>query len=110
MRSSSSSSNRTIPPRACAKAGMLARSTVPPCMWKAMPSAPAAKATYNESLKAAGYPEITTEVSDLEPFYYAEDYHQQYLHKVPNGYCGLNGTGVACAIPYKLETVAEVQG
>ena len=73
-------------------------------------SAEAAKVTYNESLKAAGYPEITTEVSDLEPFYYAEDYHQQYLHKVPNGYCGLNGTGVACAIPYKLETVAEVQG
>jgi len=73
-------------------------------------SAEAAKATYNESLKAAGYPVITTEVSDLEPFYYAEDYHQQYLHKVPNGYCGLNGTGVACAIPYKLETVAEVQG
>jgi peptide-methionine (S)-S-oxide reductase len=65
--------------------------------------AEAAKASYNESLKAAGYPEVTTEIAPLEPFYYAEDYHQQYLHKVPNGYCGLNGTGVTCAIPRKIE-------
>ena len=60
--------------------------------------AEAAKATYNESLRKAGYPEITTEIVVQEPFYYAEDYHQQYLHKVPNGYCGLAGTGVTCAI------------
>ncbi len=65
--------------------------------------AEAAKVTYNESLKAAGYPEITTEIAPLETFYYAEDYHQQYLHKVPNGYCGIGGTGVTCAMPRKLE-------
>lgn len=65
--------------------------------------AEAARTSYNDSLKAAGFPEITTEVAPLEPFYYAEDYHQQYLHKVPNGYCGLKGTGVACAIPTRIE-------
>jgi peptide-methionine (S)-S-oxide reductase len=42
---------------------------------------------------------VTTEVEPAGPFYYAEDYHQQYLHKVPNGYCGLAGTGVSCRIP-----------
>ena len=42
---------------------------------------------------------VTTEIATAGPFYYAEDYHQQYLHKVPNGYCGLKGTGVSCAIP-----------
>jgi peptide-methionine (S)-S-oxide reductase len=55
---------------------------------------------YNEALSAAGHPTITTEVALLEAggFYYAEDYHQQYLAKNPNGYCGLGGTGVSCAI------------
>ena len=53
---------------------------------------------YGKALKAAGNSEITTEIRLAPPFYYAEDYHQQYLHKVPNGYCGLKGTGVACAI------------
>ena len=48
---------------------------------------------------AAGKEPITTEVEPAGPFYYAEDYHQQYLHKVPNGYCGLAGTGVSCRIP-----------
>ncbi len=71
--------------------------------------AEAARDSYNESLKGAGYREITTEITPLEPFYYAEDYHQQYLHKVPNGYCGLAGTGVTCAIPRKLEAAKEVQ-
>jgi peptide-methionine (S)-S-oxide reductase len=55
---------------------------------------------YQERLAAARYDRITTEIAQLDPereFYYAEDYHQQYLHKVPNGYCGLRGTGVACA-------------
>jgi peptide-methionine (S)-S-oxide reductase len=61
--------------------------------------AEAAKVSYNASLQKAGYPAITTEIRPQEPFYYAEDYHQQYLHKVPNGYCGLAGTGVTCAIP-----------
>ena len=42
---------------------------------------------------------VTTEIEPAGPFYYAEDYHQQYLHKVPNGYCGLAGTGVSCQVP-----------
>ena len=58
-----------------------------------------ARDAYGEQLKEAGRGEITTEVEPAGPFYYAEDYHQQYLHKVPNGYCGLKGTGVACTIP-----------
>jgi len=49
-------------------------------------------------LKEAGFGTITTEIEPAGPFYYAEDYHQQYLHKVPNGYCGLGGTGVSCPI------------
>jgi len=65
--------------------------------------AEAARAAYNESLKQAGYGEITTEIAPLGPFYYAEDYHQQYLHKVPNGYCGIGGTGVTCAMPRTLD-------
>jgi len=52
--------------------------------------------TYGKALKAAGLGAITTEIEPARQFYYAEDYHQQYLHKVPNGYCGLKGTGVAC--------------
>ncbi|MEC8127029.1 MAG: peptide-methionine (S)-S-oxide reductase MsrA [Pseudomonadota bacterium] len=52
---------------------------------------------YGAALKAAGRGSITTEIAAAGPFYYAEDYHQQYLYKVPNGYCGLKGTGVACA-------------
>ena len=53
---------------------------------------------FAERLAAAGYGEITTEIAPLGEFYYAEDYHQQYLAKVPNGYCGLGGTGVSCPI------------
>jgi peptide-methionine (S)-S-oxide reductase len=53
-------------------------------------------AAYQASLSAARYGEITTEIAPAGPFYYAEDYHQQYLHKNPNGYCGLGGTGVTC--------------
>jgi peptide-methionine (S)-S-oxide reductase len=53
---------------------------------------------FNERLRAAGYGEVTTEIAPLRDFYYAEDYHQQYLHKVPHGYCGLGGTGVSCPI------------
>ncbi|MGH2844184.1 MAG: peptide-methionine (S)-S-oxide reductase MsrA [Solirubrobacteraceae bacterium] len=60
--------------------------------------AEASRAAYAEQLKGAGYAEITTDVEPAGPFYYAEDYHQQYLHKNPNGYCGLAGTGVACPI------------
>jgi peptide-methionine (S)-S-oxide reductase len=53
---------------------------------------------FSERLRAAGYGEITTEIAPLSDFYYAEDYHQQYLAKNPNGYCGLGGTGVSCPI------------
>jgi peptide-methionine (S)-S-oxide reductase len=59
------------------------------------------KAMFGERLKASGYGEITTEIAPLGEFYYAEDYHQQYLAKVPNGYCGLGGTGVSCPIGLK---------
>jgi peptide-methionine (S)-S-oxide reductase len=62
------------------------------------------KAAYETQLRAAGYGEVTTEIrplSEAGPFYYAEDYHQQYLHKVPNGYCGLAGTGVSCPVGLK---------
>src|SRR5438034_1036217 len=54
---------------------------------------------YNGALEAAGKDATTTEIAPAGPFYYAEDYHQQYLHKVPNGYCGLKGPGVTCRIP-----------
>ena len=53
--------------------------------------------TYNTRLKDSGYGVITTEIEDAKEFYYAEDYHQQYLAKNPGGYCGLGGTGVACS-------------
>jgi peptide-methionine (S)-S-oxide reductase len=49
-------------------------------------------------LRAAGHGEITTEIAEGADFYYAEDYHQQYLARHPNGYCGLGGTGVSCPI------------
>ncbi|MEY2458299.1 MAG: peptide-methionine (S)-S-oxide reductase [Acidimicrobiaceae bacterium] len=61
-------------------------------------AAEASKAMFEERLREAGYGEITTEIADAPPFYYAEDYHQQYLAKVPNGYCGLGGTGVSCPV------------
>lgn len=57
------------------------------------------RARYDELLQARGFGSITTEIAPAGPFYYAEGYHQQYLHKVPNGYCGLKGTGVSCSIP-----------
>ena len=56
------------------------------------------KEMYERELRAAGYDPITTEIAPAGPFYYAEDYHQQYLSKVPNGYCGLGGTGVSCPV------------
>ena len=56
------------------------------------------RATFSGRLREAGYGEITTEIAPLGEFYYAEDYHQQYLAKVPHGYCGLGGTGVSCPI------------
>jgi peptide-methionine (S)-S-oxide reductase len=57
-----------------------------------------ARDQYQLELTAAGFGEITTEICDAPSFYYAEDYHQQYLHKNPAGYCGLGGTGVTCPV------------
>lgn len=54
---------------------------------------------FQAELITAGFGEITTEIIAATEFYFAEDYHQQYLHRVPNGYCGLGGTGVSCPIP-----------
>ncbi len=61
-------------------------------------AAEASKAAYQARLKEAGLGKISTEIVDAPPFYYAEDYHQQYLAKNPGGYCGLGGTGVSCPI------------
>jgi peptide-methionine (S)-S-oxide reductase len=58
--------------------------------------AEASRAAYQDALSRAGKGTITTEIKVNVPFYFAEDYHQQYLHKVPHGYCGLAGTGVRC--------------
>ncbi|HHG90258.1 MAG TPA: peptide-methionine (S)-S-oxide reductase MsrA [Devosia sp.] len=57
------------------------------------------KAEYAEALKTRGFGEITTEIASAKPFYFAESKHQQYLAKNPLGYCGLQGTGVACPVP-----------
>ena len=59
--------------------------------------------SYREELAAAGYGDITTEIAPLREFYYAEEYHQQYLAKNPGGYCGLGGTGVSCPAPGRSE-------
>lgn len=63
------------------------------------------RATYQEALRARGLANITTEIAPAGPFFYAETYHQQYLYKNPNGYCGLAGTGVSC--PIGLGVAAE---
>lgn len=61
-------------------------------------AAEASKAAYAKALQAKGYGPITTEILDATEFYFAEDYHQQYLAKNPGGYCGLGGTGVSCPV------------
>ena len=61
-------------------------------------AARASRDLYQQRLRVAGHGEVTTEIADAGPFYYAEDYHQQYLAKNPNGYCGLGGTGVSCPV------------
>jgi len=58
----------------------------------------ASRDMFQGELEKAGYGSITTEIAEAGPFYYAEDYHQQYLAKNPNGYCGIGGTGVSCPI------------
>jgi peptide-methionine (S)-S-oxide reductase len=62
-------------------------------------AAVASKAAYQKALAAKGLGTITTEIAPAGPFYFAEDYHQQYLAKNPAGYCGLGGTGVSCPLP-----------
>jgi peptide-methionine (S)-S-oxide reductase len=64
----------------------------------------ASRGMYQKELAKAGYGSITTEILEAPEFYYAEDYHQQYLAKNPGGYCGLGGTGVSCPVP--VERVA----
>ena len=61
-------------------------------------AAEASRAAYGQRLVAAGYGEITTEIVEAPVFYFAEEYHQQYLAKNPNGYCGMSGTGIGCPI------------
>ena len=61
-------------------------------------AAEASKAAYQKALADQGYGAITTEIAEAGPFYFAEDYHQQYLAKNPDGYCGVDGTGVSCPI------------
>ena len=67
-------------------------------------AAEATRESFEQGLAAVGKGPITTEIREAPPFYYAEDYHQQYLAKIPNGYCGLAGTGVTCQVPDTLET------
>jgi peptide-methionine (S)-S-oxide reductase len=61
-------------------------------------AADASRQAFQDRLTGAGFGRITTEIADAPPFYYAEDYHQQYLAKNPAGYCGLGGTGVTCPV------------
>ncbi|XP_078131105.1 mitochondrial peptide methionine sulfoxide reductase isoform X2 [Sander vitreus] len=63
----------------------------------------ASKDQYQKVLTEEGFGAITTEIAEAKPFYYAEDYHQQYLSKNPDGYCGLGGTGVSCPIGIKTK-------
>ncbi|HEY4427834.1 MAG TPA: peptide-methionine (S)-S-oxide reductase MsrA [Solirubrobacteraceae bacterium] len=73
-------------------------------------AAEASLSAYQQGLSASGYGQITTEVVDADPthpFYYAEDYHQQYLAKNPGGYCGLGGTGVSCPVGLTVQPSAQ---
>jgi len=70
-------------------------------------AAEASKQAYQTVLSANGYGAITTEILDVPPFYFAEDYHQQYLAKVPHGYCGLGGTGLSCPTGANIKTEAN---
>ena len=64
-------------------------------------AAEASRSEFQRVLSSNGYGQITTEIVDAGPYYYAEDYHQQYLAKVPHGYCGLGGTGLSCPVGLK---------
>jgi peptide-methionine (S)-S-oxide reductase len=65
-------------------------------------AAESSRDTFQKQLAAAGYGTITTEILPAHEFYYAEDYHQQYLAKNPDGYCGLGGTGVSCPVGVRM--------
>ena len=70
-------------------------------------AAEVSKAAFEPALRAAGFGPITTEIGKAPPFYYAEPYHQQYLSKIPDGYCGLRGTGVSCPMPTAVTASAQ---
>jgi len=72
------------------------RSVIFACTPDQVEAAKQSRAEYNAALKAAGQNDVTTEIAEAPEFFYAEDFHQQYLHKNPDGYCGLGGTGVSC--------------
>jgi peptide-methionine (S)-S-oxide reductase len=74
------------------------RSAIYPTTPEQMTAALASQEVFQARLSAAGYKTITTEIADMGAWYYAEPYHQQYLSKNPNGYCGIGGTGVSCPI------------
>jgi peptide-methionine (S)-S-oxide reductase len=78
--------------------GSTYRSGIYACTDAQMAAAKASKEVYGQALKAAGMGAITTEILAAPTFYFAEDYHQQYLAKNPGGYCGVGGTGVTCPI------------
>jgi peptide-methionine (S)-S-oxide reductase len=74
------------------------RSAIYACSALQRSAAAETRAAYEASLRAAGYGTVTTEIEDAGTFWFAEDYHQQYLYNVPNGYCGIGGTGVSCPV------------
>jgi len=73
-------------------------------------AAEASRDAYAAALREAGHDPPTTEIRDAPPFYYAEEYHQQYLAKNPGGYCGLGGTGVSCPVPARAAPAAPRSG
>ncbi|GGU00901.1 peptide-methionine (S)-S-oxide reductase MsrA [Actinomadura citrea] len=79
-------------------AGSQYRSAIFPRTDVQQKAAEASRDAYQQVLTNAGYGPITTEITTAPDFYFAEDYHQQYLHKVPNGYCGTGGTGLSCPV------------
>ena len=92
--------SRTTRRKACVRAMTSEHNTAPASILiaRAAEQAEASKTAYQQALKQRGYGEITTEIVPAPEFYFAEDYHQQYLSKNPRGYCGLGGTGVTCPI------------
>lgn len=77
------------------------RSAIYPMCAAQMQAALKSKEDYQKSLSEHGFGPITTDIREGQTFYYAEDYHQQYLSKIPDGYCGLRGTGVSCPLGIK---------